>query len=242
MDNTPRNDLISQIARLETDYGLEPTTQDIHHTTSIYDIHRRLAHVLDQTNRIDKEQEALIAQHLDTLQQEVQELQQEVRALRQEAELDALSAESELREALAQRFNRFAGLIQSDDDENEDFFLYDGGTGPDRVERILAEAAIPQDRESVRAIYLVKWQDRPLVNSSWEKKSAFVRDSKNAPFLEEWLKEKQRISEGRSQAFDIVKFRRLVDYTDNQTKLKNRLKAHHKGLDQALQRFRTATC
>jgi hypothetical protein len=55
--------------------------------------------------------------------------------------------------------------------------------------------------------YLVKWQDCPVLRSSWESRDSFA----NHPWmLEDWLVEKQKQEEGKSTPLDVAAFNKAV--------------------------------
>ena len=55
--------------------------------------------------------------------------------------------------------------------------------------------------------YLVKWQDCPVIRSSWEGRDLFS----NCPWvLDSWCVEQQRQAEGLSKAIDLRSFNRAV--------------------------------
>lgn len=109
--------------------------------------------------------------------------------------------------------------------ESQFSFLDDGPDHP--IEKILAEFI----GKSGHIWYLVKWQDCPLVNSSWECKVAF----KEVPWIfDEWSREKQRIAEGKSKEFDIVQFSNLVSDLESKQRLKRELRRYTRVAERAL--------
>jgi hypothetical protein len=70
-------------------------------------------------------------------------------------------------------------------------------------ERILAQFQRPNDR----VWYLIKWQDCPVIRSSWESKEIIA----SCPWLlDAWFIEKQRQAEGSSKPLDIHAFNKAV--------------------------------
>jgi hypothetical protein len=71
------------------------------------------------------------------------------------------------------------------------------------IERIIAEFKATNGH----VWYLVKWVDCPVYQSSWECALFFS----SVPWVwDEWLREKQRQQEGKSEPFDIAAFNKLV--------------------------------
>lgn len=72
--------------------------------------------------------------------------------------------------------------------------------------------------------FLVKWQDCPLLRSSWEGSSIFESRPK---LLEEWLVEKQKQEEGKSKPLDLIAFDNAVlnvEVAERQRRTLRRLK------------------
>ena len=72
--------------------------------------------------------------------------------------------------------------------------------------------------------FLVKWQDCPLLRSSWEGSAIFESRPK---LLEEWLVEKQKQQEGKSKPLDIAAFNKAVldvEVAEKQRRTLRRLK------------------
>jgi hypothetical protein len=88
-----------------------------------------------------------------------------------------------------------------DESDSEQSTVSEGVDYP--VESILAEVV----GKNKHVWYLVKWQNCPLVRSSWEC-AAFFCDIPEV--LEEWNLEKQRQAEGKSKPFDIAAFHKAV--------------------------------
>jgi hypothetical protein len=72
------------------------------------------------------------------------------------------------------------------------------------IERILAE--IQGNRGQI--YYLVKWENCPLVRSSWETSSTFIQCPHH---LEDWTVEKQKVADGKSQPFNIAALNQAIE-------------------------------
>ena len=78
--------------------------------------------------------------------------------------------------------------------------------------------------------FLVKWQDCPLVRSSWEC-GAILED--HPLILTNWLAEKQNQTEGKSKPFDLSAFNKIVlevETAERQRRILRRLKRRVKGV------------
>lgn len=119
-------------------------------------------------------------------------------------------------------FDEFA----SDDDVDSIASLEsdDGQFHP--VECILAEI-----KDTRGTWFLVKWENCPLVRSSWEKSTSDTfRDQLD--ILNNWKAEKEKQKEGKSKAFDLRAFERAfveVEKLERQRRILRRLKRHVKG-------------
>ena len=72
--------------------------------------------------------------------------------------------------------------------------------------------------------FLVKWQDCPVLRSSWEGSAIF---ESHPTLLKEWLLEKQKQTEGESKPLDIVAFNKAVldvEVAERQRRTLRRLK------------------
>lgn len=94
--------------------------------------------------------------------------------------------------------------IYEDDGDEESLASLETDDGQDHPpERILAQAV--GKRNSVW--YLVKWQDCPIIRSSWESEDFFL----NYPWVwDAWQIEKQRHAEGLARPLDLVAFHDAV--------------------------------
>lgn len=100
------------------------------------------------------------------------------------------------------------------------------------IERIVAEFKATNGH----VWYLVKWADSPLHQSSWECIVLF----NSVPWVwDEWLREKQRQLEGKSEPFDIAAYNKLVLNIELCERQKSRLR-HLKSQAQNILRFITA--
>jgi hypothetical protein len=71
------------------------------------------------------------------------------------------------------------------------------------VECILAE---DKDVEG-KMFYLLKWEDYPLLRSTWEP----AENIKDQSTFDEWESQKERIEKGLAKPFDVVRFREELD-------------------------------
>lgn len=89
------------------------------------------------------------------------------------------------------------------------------------VERIIAEFV----GKNGHVWFLVKWQNCPLVRSSWECGAIFF----NIPWvLDEWKVEKQKQAEGKSQPLDIAAFNKAVLDVEVAERQRRRLRSFRK--------------
>jgi hypothetical protein len=93
----------------------------------------------------------------------------------------------------------------SDPDSTTESSSSEDGEYPHSPERILAEHIDIKNK----TWFLVKWKDCPVIRSSWERPSLFLR-IKRVAIINEWLLEKQRQSQGLSTPFDLTTFDSLV--------------------------------
>ncbi len=112
------------------------------------------------------------------------------------------------------------------EDDNESLASLETDDGQDHPpEKILAEIT----SKNGFVWYLVKWQDCPILRSSWE---SVALDS--FPWiLEEWEREKQRQREGKSKPLDIADFNKRVldvEVAERQRRIVRRLKRKVKRL------------
>lgn len=101
------------------------------------------------------------------------------------------------------------------------------------IEKILADVS---DSSGDPFWYLVKWQQSPLLNSSWETDS-FFKDHPGV--LDEWLREKQRIKEGQSKAFNITAFHSLLRELEAAQRGKRQIRRFKRQVGKALDNFLT---
>lgn len=127
-------------------------------------------------------------------------------------------------------------------DEIYDFFEDDDDSSSDEsdesetehlVECILAEFA----GKNGHIWYLVKWQDCPIIRSSWECGVIF----KDFPWIfKEWEIERQKQAEGKSQPLDIIAFNKAVLKVEIAERNRRRLKQMQRHAQSILERI-TAT-
>ncbi|RDL38554.1 uncharacterized protein BP5553_02894 [Venustampulla echinocandica] len=103
-----------------------------------------------------------------------------------------------------QSLNYLEDDIYEDDGDEESLASLETDDGQDHPpERILAQVK----GRSNSGYYLVKWQDCPIIRSSWEVEDLFS----NYPWvLDAWQIEKQRQAEGLAKPLDLVAFHKAV--------------------------------
>ncbi|KAI9746096.1 MAG: hypothetical protein M1818_000777 [Claussenomyces sp. TS43310] len=115
-----------------------------------------------------------------------------------------------------------------DDDSSSDASLESDVEHP--IERILAEFT---GRNS-HVWYLVKWQNCPLVRSSWECAVIF----NDVPWIfKEWELERQRQAEGKSKPLDIPAFNKTVLEVELAERYKRRFRHMLKHAQTVLERI-----
>lgn len=94
------------------------------------------------------------------------------------------------------------------------------------VERVIAEYTADNGHKW----FLCKWENSPLVRSSWECSAIFEGNTK---LLSDWKLEKKNQEEGKSKPFDIVEFNRTLDEieaAERQRRTVRRLRRQVKGV------------
>jgi hypothetical protein len=109
----------------------------------------------------------------------------------------------------------------SDSDDADSLASIETEDGADHPpEKILAQL----DSKNGFVWYLVKWQDCPLLRSSWEVSAIFESRPK---LLDDWLVEKRKQEEGKSKPLDIAAFNKAVldvEVAERQRRILRRLK------------------
>jgi hypothetical protein len=110
---------------------------------------------------------------------------------------------------------------QDDFDERESLASIETDDGEEHpAEKIIAEVT----SKNGFIWYLVKWQDCPVVRSSWESRDSFA----NYPWmLDDWLVEKHKQDKGKSTPLDVAAFNRAVlqvELAERQRRILRRLK------------------
>lgn len=107
------------------------------------------------------------------------------------------------------------------EDDNESLASLETDDGQDHPpEKILAQL----ESKNGFVWYLVKWQDCPVLRSSWEGRGTF-KDYQE--ILDNWQTELQRQAEGESQPLDIKAFNQAVldlERAERQRRILRRLK------------------
>ena len=93
------------------------------------------------------------------------------------------------------------------------------------------ECILTEIRDRHRIWYLVKWENCPLVRSSWEKSTSDTFTDR-PDLINTWKALKKRQDEGKSKPFDLRTFERAyreVEKLERQRRILRRLKRHVKG-------------
>jgi len=96
---------------------------------------------------------------------------------------------------------------EEDSDSDESLASLESDSEEHPPEKILFEIV----ERNQHVWYLVKWEDCPLLRSGWEGKDCFEQ---HPGILEEWLIEKERQKEGKSQPFDLDAFEKACRHQE----------------------------
>lgn len=111
---------------------------------------------------------------------------------------------------------------EGDSDDAESLASNETDDGQEHApEKILAE--LKSDRGACNW-YLVKWQDCPVIRSSWE---LYIPSDRHTQILAEWKVEKQKQESGESTPLDLLSFTRSVirlELAEKQRRTLRRLK------------------
>jgi hypothetical protein len=117
-------------------------------------------------------------------------------------------------------------LEDNEDDDAESLASLESDDGIYPPEKVVAEYTA----KNGYVWFLVKWQDCPLIRSSWECTAIFD----DSPWiLRDWQIEKQKQAEGKSEPLDIAAFNRAVadvELAERQRRTLRRLKRHVKNV------------
>jgi hypothetical protein len=94
-----------------------------------------------------------------------------------------------------------SGSEEEDSDSDESLASLESDSEEHPPEKILFEI----EARNQHIWYLVKWKDCPLLRSSWEGKDCFEQ---YPGILEDWVIEKERQKERKSQPFDLDAFKK----------------------------------